>query len=184
MRKFIMLATAAMIASGVVTAFGHTAHAQFRGTAYSGSVTTAQAGSWKAFAAKTPDGDTVCGVDETGSNGKYLSVKHYNDDNRLTVQATKDNWDFDPGSSGQIYMQFDNLRPWTATARADGDTIEFSVDLDSMDQFEDEFRHAYTLTIQFGSDYSWIADLTGTNRITNALANCVSGQMAYEEAVE
>ncbi|MBN8906815.1 MAG: hypothetical protein J0H99_09375 [Rhodospirillales bacterium] len=132
-------------------------------------------GVWTAYRAVSSDGTALCGIRETGSNGRSFHLKWYAGSARLVAQIFKAGWSIPSGTTIPMAVQFDSFTPWKVDASGVENMVQFGVPLASLRQFAQEFRAANRIQIYFlaGTEGSWNGNLAGSGAAMDALIRCM-----------
>lgn len=118
-------------------------------------------GAWQAYGGLSEDGKGLCGIVETGNDGRSIYLKYFGGTEQLVIQLFKQGWSIPNGIEVPAELQFGNFSPWTVRAHGYRSTVEFVVPLAQLHQFSLEFRAAseYRLTFLTGTEGAWIGQL-------------------------
>ena len=134
-------------------------------------------GFWEAYGGDVSDGSLVCGIDTRFNDGRFFSIKHYNNNDRFEVVAINPDWTVVPNVNVAVAYQIDNgtiFRTKVGKDRNSDHGIFWFISAETADQFEKEFRTGSVLRIEFsGNDAGWSISLDGSNTIMNAFAACL-----------
>lgn len=135
----------------------------------------AREGPWTAFGGTSESGVPVCGIIESGRNGRSIAVKWFRGDDTLTFQIFKDSWHIRDGAKFRISMEMDDNGAWTARATGSGNHLDFAIPLSKADLWEKEFRESDRIRIQFpdGGEDPWVGDLNGSDAIMDHMIRCM-----------
>ncbi len=155
---------------------GVAAVALLANSALAGTRIIHRSGVWSAFAGTAQDGEPVCGVSTTSTDGtRFLGVKYFGGTQHLTVHIMKDTWAIPQGTPVQLEVQFAGEAPWTARGMGDGRIVQFMVGDDDVEAFVREFRAAPSAAIRFpsGNEAGWSINLSGSGAATSAMIGCM-----------
>jgi hypothetical protein len=110
------------------------------------------------------------------SSGRSLYIKHYAQDDYLTVQIFKTSWNIKERTTLSVYARFDSTPAWTANAIGGHNVVEWYIAGSSFAKFTKEFGESTILTVGFpqGTERPWTVYLTGTAAIVNVWKKCMS----------
>ncbi len=153
--------------------------------ALAGTHDIASSGYWTAYEGTDDQGTEICGIDtdsDNNQNDDQIDIKYYNGDNVLTIQLFSSGWTIPDGPSDtHVDVIFDNNTPWhvdqvSGMHIADGTAgMEFTIGKDDVADFLTEFAQSIQMRINFTNSNidNWTGDLTGTQNVTEAFAECI-----------
>ena len=133
-------------------------------------------GSWDAFSGPGDDGKPVCGVGSTNpTDHRSLSIRYEVGGDTTLFQAKKPNWNIPQGTQITVVMQLGLDSPWNLQAVGNGQIVEWSLDRDAIQLFDQQFRRGSSMTLSFpqGNEPPWTIGLNGSTAISNAFGRCV-----------
>ena len=138
-------------------------------------VTVARYGAWQAYSGVADDGKRVCGIGETGADGRTFNIKYFEGANNFEIVIGKPAWAIPAGIHADVAITFDRATPWRGSARGSGIYLFLSLPLERLLPFEAEFKQAYSMIVSFpgGSEAPWRGNLSGSTAISGQMAECV-----------
>jgi hypothetical protein len=133
-------------------------------------------GSWQAFGGLAEDGKRVCGLSESGNDGRSFQIKYFDGNESLVIQVFKFVWSIPKGTAIAATVQFGKFSPWQVPARGYGNFMEFYVPMTQLPQFTLEFRAAdkFNLTFLTGNEGAWTGLLTGSGAAMDRMYRCLN----------
>jgi hypothetical protein len=166
-----------LAAAAITILCGGTAVAQMR--------TYYHVGSWDAFSGLDPSGKEVCGVGSTNPlDNRSFSIRFTVSGNDVLFEVKKPNWNIPSDTQLPVVMQIGLNTPWNVRGGGDGQLIEWTMDRNSMQAFDQQFRGATSMTLSFpnGNEPPWTIALNGSMAISNAFGRCVTDMSARQAA--
>lgn len=142
-------------------------------------------GSWDAFSGAGSDGKQVCGVGSTNPvDNRSFSLRFAGGGDSVLFQVKKPTWNIPSGTRLPVVMQIGLNTPWNVTSGGDGQVVEWTMDRNSMQTFDSQFRGASSMTLTFptGNEPPWTIGLNGSLAISNAFGRCVTDMTKREAA--
>ena len=138
-------------------------------------VNTAREGMWVAYGGVANDGKRVCGIGETGTDGRTFQIKYFENAQSFEIVIGKPGWAIPPGTQAEIAITFDRSSPWRGMAKGNGLLLFLSLPMTRLVAFEAEFKAAYSMIVSFpgGTEAPWRGDLTGSTAIAGHMARCI-----------
>lgn len=133
-------------------------------------------GSWDAFSG-TGTNNKVCGVGSTNPvDNRSLSMRFEIGGDTVTFQVKKQSWTIPTNTPIALTMQIGGDAPWNLSAVGNGQTVEWTLDPNGMQAFDQQFRAGSTMTLTFpaGNERPWTIGLNGSTAISNAFGRCVT----------
>lgn len=143
-------------------------------------------GSWDAFSGPGADGRPLCGVGSTNpTDNRSFSLRFAVGGDSVLFQVKKPNWNIPSGTQIPVVMQIGLNTPWNVQGGGNGQVVEWTMDRDSMQTFDAQFRGASSMTLTFptGNEPPWLIGLNGSMAISNAFGRCVT-DMAQQQPVQ
>jgi hypothetical protein len=134
-------------------------------------------GSWDAFESTTAGGQPVCGIGSHNlADGSSLALRFELGGTNVTFTASKPGWQIPEGTTLPVVMQVGLSEPWTEQAIGNGDRVEWSLDTNTMQTFDAQFRSASSMTLTFpsGTEPPWVIGLHGSSAISTAMGRCIT----------
>jgi hypothetical protein len=134
------------------------------------------AGSWDAFESTSTGGQPVCGIGSHNlADGSSLALRFQLGGTNVTFTASKPGWQIPDGTALPVVMQVGLSEPWTVQAIGNGDRVEWTLDTNTMQTFDAQFRGASSMTLTFpsGTEPPWVIGLRGSSAISNAMGRCI-----------
>ncbi len=134
-------------------------------------------GGWDVFKGTATDGKQVCGIGSTNpADGRAFSLRYALGADSVTFVAAKPSWSIPNDLHVPVVMQVGLNRPWSERAVGHGDRLEWSMDRETVERFDQEFRRAESMTVTFpsGSERPWIVSLKGSAAASSAMGRCVT----------
>jgi hypothetical protein len=166
-----------LVAAAITVSCGGTALADMR--------TYYHVGSWDAFSGPDPDGKQVCGVGSTNPlDNRSFSIRFTVGGNDVLFEVKKPSWNIPSSTQTPVVMQVGLNTPWNVQGGGNGQAIEWTMDRNSMQAFDQQFRGATSMTLSFpnGNEPPWTIALNGSMAISNAFGRCVTELSAREAA--
>jgi hypothetical protein len=135
------------------------------------------AGNWDAFEATAPNGQPLCGIGSHNvADGSTLSLRSQPGTGDVLFITSKPGWQIPAGTKLPVVMQIGLAQPWTEQATGSGDSVQWTLDGNTMQTFYAQFSGASSMTVTFpsGTEPPWVMGLAGSSAITNAMARCVA----------
>jgi hypothetical protein len=132
---------------------------------------------WDAFSGLDEDGKQVCGIGTTKPDDKRsFSIRVQIGSGVVTFRAKKATWNIPSGTLLPVTLQIGLDTPWNMQGVGNGQVVEWSLDPDTIQTFDKQFRHNRSLTVTFpsGSEPPWTVALRGSTAISNAFGRCVA----------
>jgi len=149
----------------------------FGGTASADMRVYYHVGSWDAFSGPGADGKVVCGIGSTNPvDSRSLSLRFTIGDDNVLFQAKKPTWNIPQGTQLPVVLQMGLNPPWNFQGAGNGQIAEWSLDRNTMQTFDAQFRQATSMTMSFpsGNEPPWTIGLNGSTAISNAFGRCVT----------
>ena len=143
-------------------------------------------GSWDAFTGPGTDGKPLCGVGSTNpADNRSFSLRFTIGGENVLFQVKKPTWNIPSGTQLPVVMQIGLNTPWNVQGGGDGQVVEWTMDRDSMQTFDNQFRGASSMTLTFpnGNEPPWTIGLNGSMAISNAFGRCVT-DLARQQATQ
>ncbi len=134
-------------------------------------------GVWDAFNGTSDNGETVCGVGTTdATEGKVLSLRWQVGGTQVLFRARKPSWNIPDGTKITVLMQVDRNTPWILQGAGGGMTVSWTLNGDSIQPFEQQFRRGATLTLNFpsGNEPPWTLSLRGSTAASDLFGRCIT----------
>lgn len=134
-------------------------------------------GSWDAFAGSGTDSKRVCGVGSTNPvDNRSLSIRFDIGGSMVSFQVKKPSWNIPANTPISVAMQIGSDAPWNVQAMGNGQVVEWTLDPNAMQAFDQQFRagSAMSLTFPAGNEPPWTIGLNGSTAISNAFGRCVT----------
>jgi hypothetical protein len=134
------------------------------------------AGTWDAFSGRSDKGDAVCGVGSTiPSDGRRLSIRFGIGGTQTDFSASKPEWSIPPNTPVIVVVQLGLSMPWTMHATGHDHNIDWTLDPNSFQTFDAQFRSAPSMTLTFpnGNEAPWLLSLTGSTIVSDTFGRCV-----------
>ena len=154
------------------------------GPASAAMVVYYRAGGWDAFSGQDETGKSVCGVGTTNpADQRSFSIRFQIGSDIASFRATKPTWNIPAGTMLSVVMQIGLDTPWNMQGVGNNQTVEWSLDRNTMQTFDAQFRRAGSMTVTFpaGREPPWTVTLRGSTAISNAFGRCVT-DLAQREA--
>ncbi|MGA8197302.1 MAG: hypothetical protein WB902_28525 [Acetobacteraceae bacterium] len=132
---------------------------------------------WDAFSGPDENGNSVCGIGMTNAADKRsFSIRFQIGSDIVTFRAKKASWNIPSGTLLPVILQIGLDTPWNMQGVRNGQIAEWSLDRNTIQTFDTQFRHARTLTLTFpsGSEPPWTIALRGSTAISNAFGRCIT----------
>lgn len=132
---------------------------------------------WDAFSGPDEDGKPVCGVGMTNTVDKRsFSLRFQIGGEIVTFRAKKSDWNIPSGTLLPVVLQIGLDTPWNMQGVGNGQVVEWSLDRNTIQTFDVQFRHAKSMTVTFpsGSEPPWTVALRGSTAISNAFGRCIT----------
>jgi hypothetical protein len=138
-------------------------------------------GSWDAFSGPTADGRQVCGVGSTNpTDNRSFSLRFDIGGDTVSFQAKKPSWNIPANTQIPVVMQLGLDAPWNMQAAGNGKVVEWTMDRNTVQTFDEQFRRGTSMTLSFptGNEAPWSIGLNGSTAISNAFGRCVTEMTA------
>ena len=155
------------------------------GTAWAEMHTYYHVGSWDAFSGPDANGKEVCGVGSTNPlDNRSFSIRFMVGSSDVLFEVKKPSWNIPSGTQTPVVMQIGLNTPWNVQGGGNGQLIEWTMDRNSMQAFDQQFRAATSMSLSFpnGNEPPWTIGLNGSMAISNAFGRCVTDMTAREAA--
>jgi hypothetical protein len=139
---------------------------------------------WDAFRGQDEDGKSVCGIGTTNSADRYSFSLHFQiGGETVTFRAKKTTWNIPSATLLPLVVQIGTETPWNMQGVGSGQAVEWWLDDKTGQTFDQQFRHAKSMTVTFpsGSEPPWTFALRGSKAISNAFGRCVK-ELTIREA--
>lgn len=139
-----------------------------------------RAGVWSAFMGRTISGTRICGVDASdggaGANRRSFAIRHFQDNNYLTVQIFKPSWDIPQGSRISFELLFDGRYPYNGKGAGEGNRLEWTIMRDITAEFLTRFTAGNSIQVRFpdGNEPPMTLSLSGTTAVMHAFSRCIA----------
>lgn len=145
-----------------------------------GTTTLERAGLWEAYVATSPEGTTLCGISQF-SEPYALMLKYQ--PGASFIHLRKSTWNVPRWARMTVSFSIDGRHVWTGRFTGTSDARMIEGDFNTLAQaldFVRAFAWGQRMAIRFveGTEAPWVADLTGTLRVSRAFLACV---VALEE---
>ena len=134
-------------------------------------------GRWDIFKGTGTDGRQVCGIGNTNpTDGRAFSLRYALGADNVIFVAAKPTWDIPKDLQVPVVMQIGLHRPWSEQAVGHGHRLEWSMNRETVEHFDREFRRARSMTVTFpsGSERPWVVSLRGSSAASSAMGRCVT----------
>lgn len=134
-------------------------------------------GSWDAFSGQSADGKATCGAGSTNPvDNRSFSLRFEIGGDTVSFEAKKPDWNIPANTQIPVVMQLGLDAPWTLQASGNGQLVEWTMDRNAMQTFDDQFRRGSSMTLSFpnGNEPPWTIGLNGSTAISNAFGRCVT----------
>jgi hypothetical protein len=136
-----------------------------------------RAGGWDAFSGPGDNGKPVCGIGTTNpADNRSFSLRSQIGGDTVTFQAKKPTWNVPAGIMLPVVLQIGLDTPWNMQGVGNGQVVEWSLDRNTIQTFDLQFRRAGSMTVTFpsGSEPPWTVTLNGSTAISNAFGRCIT----------
>jgi hypothetical protein len=133
-------------------------------------------GNRDAFESTSTGGQPVCGIGSHNlADGSSLALRFQLGGANVTFTASKPGWLIPDGTALPVVMQVGLAEPWKVQAIGNGDRVEWTLDTNTMQRFDTQFRDAASMTLTFpsGTEPPWVIGLHGSSAISNAMGRCI-----------
>jgi hypothetical protein len=140
---------------------------------------------WGAFSGPDESGKPVCGVGTTNeADRRSFSLRFRIGGETVTFRAKKSGWNIPAGTLLPVVLQIGLDTPWNMQGVGNGQMVEWSLDRNTMQTFDTQFRQASSMTVTFpsGSEPPWTVALRGSTAISNAFGRCITVMTQREAA--
>jgi len=134
-------------------------------------------GNWDAFDGQDDHGQPFCGIgSHNPADGRTFSVRFPIGGNGVTFIASKPSWNIPGHTDIQVVMQVGLEQPWTEQAAGSSQSVQWTLDRGSYQNFDAQFRRAASMTLTFpsGNEPPWVISLSGSTGASNAMGRCVT----------
>lgn len=134
------------------------------------------AGAWDAFSGQTAKAVPVCGVGTSNAaTGGALSIRFDIGGTDTVFADSKPGWSIPDGTRITVTMQVGLNPPWTVHGIGNHQTIEWTLDRNAIQTFDQQFRGADSMTLSYpdGNEPPWRISLTGSSAISDTFGRCV-----------
>ena len=145
-------------------------------TAFAELQTYYRAGAWHASSGKNDQGGPVCGIGTTNAtDNRDLSVQFEIGGSDTVFSANKPGWSIPPDTRVTVVMQIGLNTPSIVQATGHDHAIDWTLDANTMQTFDRQFRTASSMTVTFpdGSEPPWALALTGSSAISDTFGRCI-----------
>ena len=105
------------------------------------------AGAWDAFSGRNDKGGAVCGVGNTNpTDNRRLSIRFDIGGTDTVFSASKPDWSIPDNTQITVVMQIGLNTPWTMQATGHDHSIDWTMDPNAMQTFDQQFRGASSMT--------------------------------------
>jgi hypothetical protein len=135
------------------------------------------AGGWDAFSGPGENGKPVCGIGSTNpADNRSFSLRFQIGGETVTFQAKKPTWSIPAGTQLPMVLQIGLDTPWNMQGVGNAQVVEWSLDRNTIQTFDAQFRRAGSMTVTFpsGSEPPWTVGLNGSTAISNAFGRCIT----------
>jgi hypothetical protein len=139
---------------------------------------------WDAFNGPDENGRQMCGIGTTkAAEQRSFSLRFQIGGDIVTFRAKKSTWNIPQGTLLPVTLQVGLDTPWNMQGVGDGQTVEWSLDRNTIQTFDRQFRHDKSLTVTFptGNEPPWTIALRGSTAISNAFGRCITTLTQREE---
>jgi hypothetical protein len=147
------------------------------GSARADMVVYYRAHGWDAFSGPDETGKQVCGIGMTSKADKRsLSLRLQIGSDIVTFRAKKAEWNIPAGTLLSVVLQIGLDTPWNLQGVGEGPVVEWSLDRNTVQTFDVQFRHGKSMTVTFpsGSEAPWTIALRGSTAISRAFDRCIT----------
>lgn len=133
-------------------------------------------GAWDAFSGRSDTGGAVCGIGNTNpTDNRRLSIRFDIGGADTTFSAGKPDWSIPANTRVTVVLQVGLNTPWTMQAVGHDHSIDWTLDSNAMQTFDQQFRGASSMTLTFpdGNEPPWSLSLAGSAAISATFGRCV-----------
>ena len=133
-------------------------------------------GAWDAFSGRNDSGGAICGVGTTMSpDQRRFSLSFTIGGADTNFSVSKPDWSIPDNTRITVVMQIGLNTPWTEQATGHQHSIDWTLDPDTIQTFDQQFRGAASMTLTFpnGNEPPWTVPLAGSTMISDTFGRCV-----------
>ncbi|WP_428485790.1 hypothetical protein [Rhodopila sp.] len=133
-------------------------------------------GAWDAFSGRAVGGGPVCGIGTNNpATGHTFSVRFDIGGTDTVFDANKPDWTIPDGMQVAVVMQIGANPAWTLHGTGHGQTIEWTMDRNAIQTFDQQFRAAGSMTLSYpdGNESPWHISLAGSTAVSDTFGRCV-----------
>lgn len=134
-------------------------------------------GSWDAFSGRDATGKDVCGAGSTNPvDNRSFSLRFEVGSELVSFTAKKPSWNIPADTDIPVVMQLGLDAPWNVQARGNGQIVQWTMDRNAIQTFDEQFRRGSSMTLSFpnGNEPPWTIGLNGSTAVSNAFGRCVT----------